>query len=55
MIWTTKKPTQPGWYWVRIPGDIGTAPWIVEILSGELVADSREWSSEPIPEPQERR
>jgi hypothetical protein len=24
MKWTTKRPTQPGWYWVRTPGGAGT-------------------------------
>lgn len=52
MEWTSDKPTNPGWYYVRHP-DSRNDPWIVEILDGDPIADGREWSSEPITEPQE--
>lgn len=63
MIWTTHKPTQPGWYWYRW----GIYKSVVKLEFGEYgillvvhdefvlvpLDDRFEWSG-PIPEPTER-
>lgn len=58
-VWTTQKPTKPGWYWWR---DVEGDEVVVELMeSGAFFwgADkfdpnaSGEWSSEPIEEPKE--
>lgn len=64
--WTTNKPTKPGWYWWRHAGYPDGA-WIerVYVRAGVAQCDNtwgilkpidsmaREWSSEPIAEPEE--
>lgn len=63
MSWTTKKPTQPGWYWWRTYND---EPWeVVEVCVNnnrmfhkrigrtvEIDSSKGEWSG-PLPEPDE--
>lgn len=65
MTWTTRTPTQPGWYWQRRDK---CEPEIVLIYinySGHLSMcgdrldhlriDEYEWSSEPIKEPEQQK
>lgn len=40
MIWTTVKPTKPGWYWWRVPH---CADQIVEIILGGGRNSKRLW------------
>jgi hypothetical protein len=68
MVWTTEKPKQEGWYWYKCPSEydsvisvskvelatdsklharIRCADFIVENLNGQ-------WSSDPIPEPDDK-
>ncbi len=62
ITWTTTKPTRPGWYWWRTRTRSGK--WckirMEEVRSnmtvsgwGEIDKLDGEWSSSPIPEPQE--
>lgn len=63
-VWTTTKPTTPGWYWFR-HATFCEGGMIVEVradVHGQLVARSwsgyasfayAEWSSEPIAVPDE--
>lgn len=68
MIWTTEKPTKPGWYWWRDPYKNNRAPEVCRVMDrkGQLIAyfndDSIylteftqpcEWAG-PIPEPEEQ-
>lgn len=62
MIWTTEKPTRPGWYWARNKTRV---PQIVEVEAnkhGDLhygiytlrhYGSNLEWAG-PIPEPEEQ-
>ena len=68
MRWTDKRPTEPGWYWMRPKGSVAVPPEIVQVLKH---ADDDEWMlravgvqgywsrgasmewSGPIPEPSE--
>lgn len=38
LVWTTEKPTIPGWYWMQTPQKI---PWIVNVR--EFIATSRHY------------
>jgi len=64
MKWTTEKPTKPGWYWQRLKGRLNPALFhisqireycceLVDAFTMESPGDGWEWSSEPIPEPEE--
>jgi hypothetical protein len=63
MTWTTRTPTQPGWYWWRLQRNAPKQVLLVKTdmsvhgLNGradhidELI--DGEWSSEPLGEPEE--
>lgn len=62
MTWTTRTPTQPGWYWykeeeARLVVHVykTSGPLYVCFGTGSLPIDAvtGEWSSEPIKEPEE--
>lgn len=66
MIWTTEKPTKPGWYWWRrekgfIPSFLhvttdhlkGTGFFIVGAYTVRFQNIGGEWAG-PIPEPEEQ-
>jgi hypothetical protein len=60
MNWTTEKPKQVGWYWHREDGE----DYVVLLIIGEvwfmggrrekLRNVNGEWSSEPIPMPEDK-
>jgi hypothetical protein len=61
--WTDAKPTEPGWYWMRIESGYDNCGWLPRIVhverdgrSGQLTEVSRsgrwQWAG-PIPEPRE--
>lgn len=68
MIWTTEKPTKPGWYWWRCRGvqcvvEIGTPQHVIQLSSGlsvwftsgsvrKLQDVDGEWAG-PLEEPEE--
>lgn len=68
MKWTTDKPTQPGWYWIKdgsaariVELEIGTfdgvyVAWVWQVGSRAQIPLERfncgEWAG-PIPEPEE--
>lgn len=53
MRWTTDKPTQPGWYWVRVGGK----PIAIEVTEyhlmhgGRPILRAKEWCG-PLETPQ---
>ena len=59
MKWTTDKPTEPGWYWIKTPTGI-SANGYVDYFDGELIGltrpeefpSSTKWAG-PIEEPPE--
>lgn len=68
MHWMAQKPTTPGWYWWRYYR--GAIEYVLEVsqttsndtprlyvsaLTGFLVDQSGEWSSCPVPRPEELR
>lgn len=63
MIWTTQKPTKPGWYWCHMVMWGTGFKKVVEVLQyngfkfvagvGPLDEINAQWSSEPISEPKE--
>lgn len=60
MIWTTSRPTKPGWYWWRAHAKADPHLRCITYVLGRLCSDGLpvkrspgEWSSEPIPEPEE--
>ena len=66
MIWTTDKPTKPGWYWWRTQGTEASVVRIIHTDEGGLIIQFEtghcthlhtvrgEWSSTPVPEPEEQ-
>jgi|CXWL01.1.fsa_nt_gi hypothetical protein len=69
MEWTTVKPSQEGWYWMRLPHGVGfivrimlagqgnRARWSVvedgDLCDLDTYVLDYEWSSKPIAEPKE--
>lgn len=68
MTWTKTKPTEPGWYWVRMTDDNGRRygpeihcfelsrhnlnPAAPEPIDGPWSREGWEWFAGPIPEPE---
>ena len=65
MIWTTTKPTQPGWYWWRLtksPTEVVVCVNFCPQDAAQVFYDGKvewlyekngEWSSTPVPTPKE--
>lgn len=66
MTWTTEKPTEPGWYWMKADSGTDSGPivrQIVTIIGDHLyynhpqhgainIPNERQWAG-PIPMPEE--
>ena len=66
MRWTKTKPSEPGWWWYRDKVTLNQVPRCILVVDDDgvlraysggwnvmLQRDPGEWSSEPIPEPEE--